>query len=40
MAPINILKYHYDEHSEKSFFKKLIKFMSSGPVIVLLLLSY
>jgi len=33
---MSILTYHYDEHSKKSFFKKLIKYMSSGPIIVIL----
>ena len=32
--PTDLLEQHYDVHRERPFFANLVKFMSSGPVVV------
>lgn len=29
------LNYHYEEHKEKPFFRELVEYMSSGPVVIM-----
>lgn len=36
-ADIDILEIHYEEHEKRDFYNPLLKFMSSGPICVLLI---
>ncbi|MDM8534499.1 nucleoside-diphosphate kinase [Clostridiaceae bacterium HSG29] len=35
-ANLEVLEKHYEEHSERDFFKPLLSFMTSGPICALL----
>ena len=36
-ANLEVLEKHYEEHSERDFFKTLLSFMTSGPICALLI---
>ncbi len=35
--PLDLCEKHYEEHRDKPFFRDLVKYMTSGPVIVMVL---